>query len=222
MAAGEFDTYIREYGRALKAYGQPVFFRLISRHTVDLLREEGTSNAVFVWTTITFPSAPANAANWGIDPDINSYYPGDDYVDWISADHYDYGDPNNPVIDPLNVAQWLNPSHDFAALHGKPFLLAEWGVRSGLLTPPQMQTWIGLMFDYFASHPRIKAINYFNLNFARPVSTAGHVFLCNNQVNYAPNVNDGDGRLLAESEANFRSTYAARITTPRYVSALSP
>ncbi|MGZ4289351.1 MAG: PASTA domain-containing protein [Gaiellaceae bacterium] len=36
------------------------------------------------------------------------------------------------------------------------------------------------------------------------------------QVNYLPNVNDGDQRLLAQSGADFQGTYSSRIANPRY------
>ena len=68
----------------------------------------------------------------------------------------------------------------------------------------------GGMFDYFESHPAIKAINYFNYNSrpdtASPGMRSRAVYLYGGQVNYLPNVNDDDYRLLAESGAHFRGT----------------
>ena len=80
------------------------------------------------------------------------------------------------------------------------------------------------MFDYFENHPGIKAINYFNYN-SRPDNgipwDGSHaVYLYGGQVNYLPNVNDTDYRLLAESGANFRGTYSQRIADPRYLTSI--
>jgi hypothetical protein len=47
-----------------------------------------------------------------------------------------------------------------------------------------------------------------------------HTSLYSGQVNYHPNVNDGDSRLLADSGAGFRELYSRRIANPRYLSAI--
>jgi hypothetical protein len=39
-------------------------------------------------------------------------------------------------------------------------------------------------------------------------------------VNYRPNAHDADHRLLAESGANFRETFAVRVSDPRYTSGM--
>ena len=85
--------------------------------------------------------------------------------------------------------------------------------------------WLGLMFDYFESHPKIKGLLYFNYNMNTPATEdaahmADHVWLYNNQVNYHPNLNNYDHRLLAESGASFRGTFAYRIGNDRYISQL--
>jgi hypothetical protein len=76
------------------------------------------------------------------------------------------------------------------------------------------------MFDYFESHPDIKAINYFNYNYRTAWDSSQAVYLDGGQVNYMPNVNDGDSRLLAQSGANFQGTYSSRIANPRYTSTI--
>src|SRR5262249_5855061 len=115
------------------------------------------------------------------------------------------------------------PAYAFATSHAKPFFLAEFGVRhpSSTLTPSQDQAWLGSMFDYIESHPDIKAINYFNYN-ARtiPWDPSRAVYLYGGQVNYLPNVDDVDPRLLAERGAHFRGTHSGRISTPRYTSTI--
>jgi hypothetical protein len=80
------------------------------------------------------------------------------------------------------------------------------------------------MFDYFESHPDIKAISYFNYN-SRPDHAIAWdpsraVYLYDGQVNYLANVNDDDQRLLAESGADFRGTFSRRIANPRYTSSV--
>jgi hypothetical protein len=239
IASGAVDEYIREYARELKSFANPVLIRLFGgefngswwygqspranpnltaaefvaawRRVVDIFRQAGALNVSFAWIPSTFPPTPVA---W-VDPDIDAYYPGDGYVDWVGADTYDVGPPS-----------WLDPVYAFGTTHAKPFFLAEWGVRhdgSGL-TPAQEQAWLAAMFDYFESHPDIKAINYFNYNsrpnFGIPWDPSKAVYLYGGQVNYLANVNDNDNRLLAESGADFRGTYSRRIANARYVSSI--
>jgi Glycosyl hydrolase family 26/PASTA domain len=239
IASGSLDGYIRQYARDLKSFGDPVLIRLFGgefngswwwgqspranpnlttadfvaawRRVVDIFRQVGASNVSFAWIANDYPP---DAVPW-VDPDIAAYYPGDAYVDWVGADIEDFSAPS-----------WLDPIYAFATTHGKPFFLAEFGIRfdGSTLTPAQDQAWLGAMFDYFESHPDIKAINYFNYN-SRPdhgfrwdSSTA--VYLDGGQVNYMPNANDDDQRLLAESGADFRGTYSRRIANARYISTI--
>jgi len=248
IAAGAQDAYIHQYARDVRAYGQPLFIRPICgeangawwrncspransalttgdfvtawRRVVDIFTAEGATNVAWVWNMNTFPPPPSN---WGIDTNIAAYYPGDGYVNWVGADHYDYGSPSSSTDNPLNVSAWMDPHYSFAVSHDKPFFLVEWGIRhsSSGLTAQQQQQWLASMFNYIDSHPRIKAQLYFNYQAAPFSSTAGHVFLYGNQVNYAPNTNDADHRLLAESGAAFRSTFSSYINGNRYVSIVS-
>lgn len=250
---GTLDGYIRQYARDVKAYGNPLFIRLICgevngtwwhncspganpsltkadfigawRHVIDIFRQEGVTNVAWVWNLNTFPAFPAN---WGIDTDIASYYPGDEYVDWVGADHYDYGSLSSSNTNPMTPATYLDPHYAFAVNHSKPFFLAEWGVKhSGSnLTATQQQDWINAMFDYIESHPGIKAVLYFNYNMNTPsvedaAHMASHIWLYNNTVNYHPGTATQDHRLIAENGASLRATFASRIAASRYTSTVS-
>jgi hypothetical protein len=231
IASGKLDDYIRQYARDLKASADPVLIRLFGgefngswwygqsplanpnltpadfvaawRRVVDIFRWVGADNVSFAWVPNVYPPNPVT---W-VDSNIAAYYPGDSYVDWTGADIYD----NLPM-------SWLDSVYAFAVDHAKPFFLAEWGVRLGgsTLTPAQDQAWIGSMFDYFESHPDIKAISYFNYNNRPTWDPSKAVYLDGGQVNYMPSVADGDTRLLAQSGANFQGTYSTRIANPRY------
>lgn len=115
-----------------------------------------------------------------------------------------------------------------ALLHGKPIFVAEWGVRhnGSVLTAAQQNQWLNAMFDYFDSHAQIKAIAYFNYSMINdatwnnPPCPGGLAYLFGGLVNYCPNRNDLDHRLLADSGAGFRATFSARIASSRYSSQL--
>ncbi len=235
IAAGQYDDYIRKYARDVKSYGDPVFIRLLCgefngnwwrwcspaanpdltredfvnawRRVVDIFREEHVTNVAWIWAPVAFPPPPAD---WGHDPNWQAYYPGDDYVDWVGGDLNDWGRPS-----------WLDPLYAFAVAHAKPFFVVEFGIRhTGTgLNHQQQLNWLKSMFDYFESHPKIKAINYFNYKNIRDPNPRGrnHVFLYDGRVNYVPDVNDLDQRLLAGGE-DMRALFAARISNPRYIS----
>jgi hypothetical protein len=175
------------------------------RRTVDIFRAEGVTNVSWVWNPIQAPMAQ----------DYTPFYPGDDYVDWAGADMYDDQPPAS-----------IEAPYQFAVLHGKPFFLGEWGVRVALsqLTPEQQRDWLNGMFDIFESHLRVKAIVYYNYHQGfNTVDTSRmneHTFLYGGVVNYMPGVNDGDGRLLADSGAGFRSLFARRLANRRYLSVI--
>jgi hypothetical protein len=111
--AGEWDAHIREWAQDIKAWGKPVFIRwghefnlehyswsLVQnnrdaskyiaafRRVRNIFRKEGANNAMFVW-------APNNDS-WPQEPwnDIHRAYPGDEYVDWIGLDGYNWGTVN--------------------------------------------------------------------------------------------------------------------------------
>lgn len=240
IASGKYDDYIREYAQDVKAYGEPLFIRLICgefngdfwqwcspkanpdltivdfvdawQRVVNIFREEGVTNVSWVWTPLINPPSK-NADGWNVDLNWRAYYPGDGYVDWVGGDIYEIGEPS-----------WLDPFYQFGIDHNKPFILAEFGIRF----PPgirkstvQHKNWLNKMFDYFESHPKIKTILYFNYNISAhdAIDPSKFVFLYDGKVNYQADVNDGDIRLIAGGP-DIRALFAHRIANPRYVSTL--
>lgn len=236
IASGKYDNYIRQYAQDVKAYGKPLFVRLICgefngnwwnwcspkansnlttqdfvdswRRVVDIFRKENVTNVAWVWTPADF--SPSNPGEWDKDPNWQAYYPGDEYVDWVGSDTYDYAEVGR-----------FEPIYQFGVKHNKPFFLAEFGIRwqGTNLTNEQHINWLNDMFDYFESHPKIKAILYFNYNISAydAIDPSKFAFLYNGQVNYLKDVNDGDIRLIAGGP-EIRTLFANRISNPRYVS----
>ena len=117
---------------------------------------------------------------------------------------------------------WIDPVYAFAVAHAKPFILPEFGVRGRYsdFNHAEHVVWLTAMLDYVKLHPKIKAMTYFNYrDFADPnyADPDNHVYLYDGQVNYVPDVNDDDLRLLAGGP-DIRALYAAQISSPRYVS----
>ncbi|MDO8601042.1 MAG: hypothetical protein Q7R73_05600 [bacterium] len=231
VTEGRMDEYIRSYARDVAAYGRPIFmlplcgefngtwwrscspdansvltkedFVRAWQRVVDIFRGEGATNVAWLWVAISFPSGADSSR---ID-DVSGYYPGNAYVDWVGVDHYDFGPPSN-----------MDGMVGFARERGKPVFVAEWGVRhsSSSLKPYEQEQWLRDMFRYFNEHPEIKAHLYFNMSGPESMNLANNVFLYDGRVNYRPNVNDSDHRLIAESGANFRGTFAGGVAGSRY------
>lgn len=242
VAAGKLDGYIRRYARAIREYGRPLLVRLFNgefngswwqgvspkanyglttadfvnawRRVVDIFRAVGATNVSWAWVPNAYPQEPGLAP--GIDRDLAAYWPGDDYVDWAGADFYDVGPPS-----------WLDGPYAFAVAHNKPLFIGEFGIRhewSGV-PPGQWRFWLEAAFDYFESHPAIKAICYFNLNYRFAATRvkwdpSRDVFLYDGRVRYTPDVNDLDARLLAGGP-DVRALFSTEIAAPRYVSTIS-
>jgi hypothetical protein len=233
---GTADSYIRAYARDVRNFGKPVLitpfvaefngtwwwavspganpglttddFVQAWRRVVDIFRAVGANNVSWAWVVNSYPQPT--------DEPVSAYWPGDDYVDWVGADIYDVSPPH-----------WLDGPYGLAVAHHKPFFIGEFGIRHefSILTTTQQQGWLASMFDYFASHDDVKAISYFNYCY-RPGAVsvkwdpARTVYLDNGQVNYQPNVNDLDSRLLAGGP-DTQALFARLISSPRYVSAIA-
>jgi hypothetical protein len=112
LIEGRYDTYIREFATAAKAWGHPFFLRFdwemngnwfpwsegvngnhsgefvtAWRHVHDIFTAVGATNATWVWCpNVDYNNTLSN---------LGSMYPGSAYVDWTGLDGYNWG--TNPV-----------------------------------------------------------------------------------------------------------------------------
>jgi hypothetical protein len=143
IADGSFDPYIDSWATGLQGYGSTVLLDLMQemdgnwfpwgagvngnqpadyiaayRHVHDRFRQAGVTNVQFVWSP--------NAWNpGGVDP--RTLYPGDDYVDWLAIDAYNWG-ANWGVWESLaQVLSDVDVYNRLASLNStKPMMLSEW------------------------------------------------------------------------------------------------
>jgi beta-mannanase len=110
ITGGKWDGYIDSWAKAVRDFGHPIFLRPLHefnmegypwglvnndkdpqlyikafRHIVDIFKREKAGNAKFVWAPMnySFPDEPWNG--W------EKAYPGNDYVDWVGFDGYNWG-----------------------------------------------------------------------------------------------------------------------------------
>jgi beta-mannanase len=140
IASGEYDTYLRSYAAAVKAFGakvvlsfghemngywyswgnqhtSPKAFVAAWRHIVNVFRAAGAENVIWLWTVnVIDHSVPI--------PDPASWWPGSSYVTWVGIDGYYY----NPS---WTFSQVFGPTIvDVRELTNAPILIAETGASS--------------------------------------------------------------------------------------------
>lgn len=142
IADGHFDSYIRRFAAHLADYGEPVFLRFAHefdnpqypwssaggntpaefvaawRHMSSILAEEGALNAILVWN-------PWKARN------MQRFYPGDEFVDWIGITLLDYGSQNNSGRSVPFQSLYKPFAQELAKFSRKPVMLSEFGSVQG-------------------------------------------------------------------------------------------
>jgi hypothetical protein len=171
---GGYDAAIDAAGARLADFGEPIFVAFdhepedepakgsdadyvrAYRHVVDRVRAAGADNVIWVW----------NMMGWsGHYSRYDDLYPGDDYVDWVGYDPYNFfacnGNPTwkTPYDTVHGFYQWLDDNGIGA---GKPRMLAEYGTNFDTRDAGAKQAWFEAFPAAVEAHPQIKAVVYFN------------------------------------------------------------
>jgi hypothetical protein len=204
IAAGRQDAVIDARARAVKALGVPILLcfehepgKLVGRegtaadyvaawrHLVARFRSDGATNVGWVWTLTSFSfrrsqsGAPAGAAT------ADQLYPGDDVIDWIAADGYNYSGCPGKRGPWRSFAQVFGPWYQWAERRGKPLMVAEFGLSEDPNVPGRKGAWFDETAAQLSTFPLIKALIYFE-------STPR----CNNLVTSSPSALAGFRRLV--------------------------
>ena len=178
LVDGKADTYIRDYAKGVKGYGEEIWLRPLHeangdwydwgvgkagagntdanvaeafRHIVKIFKEEGVTNVKWVWTT--------NASNQGSGTTLTGNYPGDDYVDYISIDGYNWGTCQS-WSSWQTFSQVFKKAYDALAKINKPLFIAE---ISSSERGGNKAEWITDMFEHFATDfSRVFAVMWFS------------------------------------------------------------
>jgi hypothetical protein len=174
IARGTYDSYIRAKAKAcrslgapmlvvfhhependLAAYGTPAEYAAAWRHFVSVFRHYGANNVEFVWNmqawTFNDPAAI---------PPPSAFYPGDDVVDWIAADGYNW----------YPEKAWRSFGTVFAGFRrwgatehpNKPEMVAETGVQEDPAVPSRKAAWFRDAMTTTRQWRSLKAFVYFN------------------------------------------------------------
>jgi endoglucanase len=177
IVAGKADSYIRSYATGMKADGRTVWLRPLHeangnwydwgigkpnagnteeglveawRHIVGIFRAVGVRNAKWVWTATNEVASGSS---------FLCTYPGDNYVDYISIDGYNWGSSQS-------WSSWKSFEDTFASSYAalaaidKPLFIAEVGTSSH---GGDKAAWIDDMARAIPEKfPRLFAIVWFN------------------------------------------------------------
>ena len=155
IAAGTDDAYLSTIARSFAAATTPMFLVFDAepetnmpsrgtaadyvaawRHVVAVFRAEHASNVAFVWATTTWAFTSGSDAT----AQAMAAYPGDDVVDWIGADAYNYFDHGVWNTFANTIAPWY--SWASGAHPHKPLMLPEWGTKEDRRSPGRKAAWI--------------------------------------------------------------------------------
>ena len=182
---GKWDTYIRNYALAAKAYNKTIFMRFLQemngnkydwtaenngnmiktgfgdpnkedgpervvaawKYAVDIFRSVGATNVQWIWSPTQHNSSMTG--------NLSDYYPGDNYVDWLSANGFNFGNPYMGFND-----LFLKHYADLKGINStKPIMLGDFGSVEGA---GNKSAWIQDAFAQIKSkYPSIKVFNWF-------------------------------------------------------------
>lgn len=205
ISKGKYDSYIRTWARAAKAWGGQLFLRFAHemnatpypwaaftngntpasyisawRHVHDIFVTVGATNVSWVWSPSIIGAGHVS---------LGSVYPGSSYVDWVAADGYN-GGTALPWGGWLSFTQLFGSTLDaFNTLApGKPQMIGE---TSSAEAGGSKAVWITDMFATLALRPSVRALVWFNQN------------------------KEADWRI--ESSATAQTAFAAGAAAPRWI-----
>jgi hypothetical protein len=177
IAAGLYDADIDARAAAIKAYvapvylifhhepepkqsqpdppGEPADFVAAWQHIHDRFERDGVTNVTWVLTLLNSTYGTGKA---------DQYYPGDDYVDVLGADGYNwYACPNRPDADWREFSDMFDGFYDYGLVKGKPMFVPEMATGEDPLLPGRKAKWFTNAAATLLGWPQIKAVNYYNV-----------------------------------------------------------
>ncbi len=175
---GQHDDWIRTQAASVRDLEQPVMLRWLWEmdanrrrawvhsgedfiaawlHVRSIFDEVGADNAEFVW-------CPNEFLFWdGGDP--TPWYPGDENVDWLCADGYNWADS-------INSPEWVDFNDIFGDFYawaeprGLPIIIGETGSNEALDAPQGKASWFRNLPALLQNDlPEIDAVVYFDKDF---------------------------------------------------------
>jgi hypothetical protein len=168
ISSGSDDAAIVAQARGLASLGAPVL--LAFDHEANLHTGDGTpADYVAAWrhyVTVVRQYAPNVSfvlilSHFAYDQNyINSWYPGDSYVDWVGADGYNHDSCGSSTSGWQSFRSIFSAFDSFAVAHKKPAVVAEWASVEDPNVPGRKAAWITAAGQTMERWPQIKAASY--------------------------------------------------------------
>jgi len=185
IISGKHDEYMLKFLKAAKEIGQPIFLRFAHEMNGDWYPWSGTKNNCEAsgpelyskaWKHLhTLIYNNVNAKNiklvWCVNHDnlplekwndFGAYYPGDEFVDWIALDGYNWGYEKWQSFDEVFSGAYKK----VLSISGKPLMIAEFAsAESGRSSLENKNIWIKDAFEKIISnYDKVKIFCWFNIN----------------------------------------------------------
>jgi hypothetical protein len=177
IISGKCDDYITGFAKALKARPERFLLRFAHemniadsswwpghfgqkadkyvqmwRHVFDVFNSVQVSNVEWVWSP-NYASHPDKSWN-----DLNNYYPGDNYLDWIGLSGYNWASSRNAAWDSFDYL-YDDVLHELACNYPKPQIIAEVGSVEG---GGSKTDWITDAYQKIPQYPFLRMVVWFN------------------------------------------------------------
>lgn len=190
IATGEHDAYIDAYADQVTAWGHRVIIRMMHemngdwmqwspgffpgqsasdfvaawQHIVDRFRARGATNVEWCWCPNVFGPAGEYMGGENARANIESLYPGDEYVDWVGIDAYN----NVPEAPTRSLKRLLTGGGNLYQVvrtiaPDKPVMLPEFGCNKQA-DGGKPWFWIGIETNLRWYFPEIRAISCWDRN----------------------------------------------------------
>nr|WP_246628178.1 glycosyl hydrolase [Paenibacillus oenotherae] len=221
LAEVKDDEYLQKFADEANKAGVPIFMRFASEMNgtwtnysgdpeqykqtwkmVHRIFSERAPNIIMVWAVLSLP-----------EETIESYYPGDDYVDWVGVNVYSVKYHNDSRLheadfeDPLDLLNFVYNRFS----REKPIMVSEYGATHYTVTDDltdnafaaeKIKRFYGELPD---KYPRIKAVFYFDVN---------------NTTEYNEKRRINDYSITTEQEV--LAAYSSAISRPEYLTEVEP
>ena len=178
VAEGECDDFLREAAKNLRSYNKQVFFRFAWemnlpqmywsvqfmksnpsdfksawRRLYTIFQEEKAENVIWV---LSF-----NTSNSKTIP-YKELYPGNDYVDWVAIDGYNWGNSQDWSGWTSFNSVFRSSYNELTAITSKPVMLSEVNSAPGPNKPEWLRDMLAVQIPQ--NFPNVSAVIFFNEN----------------------------------------------------------
>jgi beta-mannanase len=171
IPAGAFDEYLTAFAKQVKSYQKPVIIRFAHemngnwypwgnrpgeyvkayRYIVTVFKKTGVKNVSFMWS-INANSVPAEPISA-----VSKYYPGNDVVDEIGIDGFNWGG-----IEWRSFSSIFDAPYKYLTVkYTKPIKVSE---TASSEIGGNKSAWVNQMFkDLFVKYPKFQEVIWFNM-----------------------------------------------------------